>query len=91
MAKIVALIFCAVLFVCVVNNSNCTSTFLTKLLGGYNYGGYGRYDGYNRDYGRRRGQGRSYDGKDRYKQLCHVHAVDHVGFPGRIPSPVCPY
>lgn len=34
--------------------------------------------------------GKEQSGYDRWRDICRVHAADSVGFPGRIPSPVCP-
>lgn len=72
-------------------------TFFDKLFSGfdtsYGYGSYG--NSYGEYYpSRPRSYGRSYDnaegGGERYKAICRIHAIDSVGFPGRIGRPVCP-
>lgn len=30
-------------------------------------------------------------GRSRYNEICRVHAVDSLGFPGRVANPVCPW
>lgn len=53
---------------------------------------YYSFPGYGRD-NRRISYGRNYKGNGglRYSDICNIHAVQHLAWPGQVGSPVCPY